>query len=684
MRKFANFIVNHKKLIIIFYIIIVVLSLVVRNFVFIEYDLSSYLPKDMESIKGRDILQKEFNIKGTAALMVKGKEFYEIKNLKNEIKNIPGVKDVIWLDDVEDINKPREFMDKNISKRFIKEDYSLLQIQFLEGNDDLSTSKALDQIEKITSGEYYLGGQATTSKDMQDTTSKEILYYSLVAFIIISIILLLSSSSYYEPILFFITIGTAIAINMGTNLIFGKVSSNTHAVASILQLAVSMDYSIFLFNRFHEELNSKDKKEAMIVAIEKTFSSVSASALTTVGGFLALAAMKYGMGKDMGFVLAKGVLLSLLCVVTLMPCLILVTEERFSRYKHKILLPQFNKISKWSVSLRYVVLILAALIAVPAFLAQSKLQYYYSTEKTLWSKSKSVVSNNKIRQVFGKNNELILVIPKGDKTKIKSLIQDIKSMEGIESVEGIYSMIDETIPDMMIPREVKDTFESDKYTYYILNLNYDIEGKETSEGIKEISKMASKYYKEWYLTGEPAVYSDLKEVTSKDFSNVNIISTIIIGLILMVTFKSIMLPLILIFVIQLGIWINLSIPYFQGITLNFISFIIIGAIQLGATVDYAILVTSRYRENLESMLPLEAMEKTIKDTGRSVLTSSLILMAGTFSVSLITTIKSASELTLLIGRGAFLSLLLVYILLPAMLLFFNPLIKYTTIKWPRH
>lgn len=682
MRKFAVFIVKHRKFIIGFYMILILLSIVGMQFVSIEYDLSSYLPKEINSIRGKNKLSEDFNINGTASLMVKEKELYKVLEIKEDIKNIPGITSVIWLDDVEDINKPREFMDKNLSKRFITEDYSLLQIQFKEGNDTLNTRNAIDKIDEIVKVEHYIGGQAAVSKDMQDTTSREIIYYSVVAFVIISIILLMSSRAYYEPILFFITIGVAILLNMGSNALFGSVSSNTHSVANILQLAVSMDYSIFLLHRFHEESETRDKESAMVEAISKTFSSVSASALTTVGGFLALVVMKYGMGKDMGLVLAKGVFFSLISVVTLMPCLILVTEG-LNKYTHKILLPDFKNISGWMVKRRHIALIIALLLVIPAFLGQSKLKYYYSTEKTLSSKSNSVLANEKIESIFGKSNELILIVPKEDKVKIKNLSEEIKALDKVESVQGLYSMVDETLPDFLIPEEVKKTFESPKYTYFILNILGEIEGVETTKVIEDIQSAANKYTDDWYLTGEAAVYMDLQKVTSKDFERVTIISIIIIGLILLFTFKSLSLPLILVFVIQLGIWINLSIPYFMGSKLNFISFIIIGAIQLGATVDYAILFTSRYEENLKEFKPIEAMKKTIGDTGRSVLTSALILMAGTLSVSFITTIKSASELTLLIGRGAFISLLLVYILLPALLLALAPIIKPTTIGWPK-
>ena len=578
--------------------------------------------------------------------------------------------------------KQEDFFDEKFSKNFRVDDYNLLQIEFYEGNDEKSTQKALEKIDNMIPVEHYIGGPAAISKSMQDTVAKEMPLYSIAGFIIIFIILFMSSSSYFEPILFFIVLGIAILLNMGTNFIFGRISTNTHSVASVLQLAVSMDYSIFLLHRFHEELQSKGKKEAMIEAIEKTFSSVSASALTTVGGFLALVAMNYGIGKDMGLVLAKGVFLSLITVITLLPILALATEDKLNKYKHKILLPSFNKSAKYMVKIHYVVLALALLILIPAFLGQSKLSYYYSTEKTLPKTSEAMVANKKINEVFGENSELVLIVPKLDRISLNSLAKELKQVKGISAVEGLYTSVDATLPDILIPQMLRDRFETDKYTYFVLNLKSVLEGEQAKQALDSVNSVASNYSKEHYLTGEASIYQDLSTVTSTDFTKINIISIILIGLVLLVAFKSITLPIILVFVIQLGIWINLSIPYFQGIELNFISFIIIGAIQLGATVDYAILFTSRYKENLEVLKPIEAAIQTIKNTGRAILTSALILFAGTISVSYITTIRSASELTLLIARGAMISLVLVFILLPALLLLLNKLIKYTTIGWP--
>lgn len=683
MERIARFIVNHKKSIIIFYLISVCLSVIGTRFVKVEYDMSSYLSKEMNSIQGRDILDKEFDIKGTAEVLLEDKEIFEVLELKNKITKLPGVKSVVWLDDVEDTKKPLDFIDRTIRERFIRGNFSLLQIQFNDSNSSKATAIALNNVEKLLDGKYYIGGQAAVSRETQNTTSKEMIYYSIVAVVIISIILLISTSSYFEPLLFFAAIGVAIILNMGTNMIFGKISSMTYSVSNILQLAVSMDYSIFLLHRYHEELQYRNDKEAMIEAIVKTFSSVSASALTTVAGFLALVIMKYGIGKDIGLVLAKGVFLSLISIITFLPCVVLITDKRFGKSRHKILLPTFNKLSKVIVNSRHITIIIAILITIPAFLGQTKLKYYYSDEKTLSNDKKTVVANQKINEVFDKNNELVLIIPRTERIEINSLIDEVKQVDGILTVDGLYTMVDRAIPEAFVPETVKKNFLSDKYTYFIIGIDAAKEGDGPKKIIGDLRTVLDNTKVKYYITGEPAIYLDLQEVTSGDFNSVAIISIILIGLILLITFKSILLPIILVFAIQLGIWVNLSIPYFQGDVVNFITFIVIGAIQLGATVDYAILLTSRFKENLVDLPSVEAMKKTISDTGRSVLTSVLILSSATFSVYFIATIKSAAEMTLLIGRGAILSLVLVYTLLPALLIAFNKLISITSIAWPK-
>lgn len=684
LSNIARFIVKHKKLILVFYILLAVLSLIGNRFVNINYDLSSYLPDELNSIKGKTILEEDFGIKGTANILFKNMSFNEISNYVDQIQDIQGIKDVIWLGSAVDILTPEDFMEDMAKDEFVSGDANLIQVFFHNHNDTMETVQAMEDLKALIGEEGMVGGTAAVSRDIRSITDKEVILYSVVAFIIISIILFISMESFIEPILFFATIGVAIALNLGTNALFKSVSYMTHSIASILQLAVSMDYSIFLLHRFMDEKSKHDSKdEAMIVAVKKTFVSILASSLTTVGGFLALVSMKYGIGKDMGLVLAKGVLFSLITVVTLLPVLILIFDNQIEKYKHKVYFPNFKRMGPFIIKYRVVFLIIVAIITVPAFLAQSNLEYYYAEERVIPITSDSIVANEEIDKLFENKNQLALLIPKENKLKELNLLDKIEGLNGVKSVRGLYSMVDITLPESFLPNEVKDNFLSDDYSMINIVLNRPMEGPSTQLVLDGIRELASSEYGEYYLTGEAAVYSDFKEVTSKDFNKVTILSIIIISGIILLAFKSIAIPFILVFIIQLGIWINLSIPYLLGNELNFISFIIIGAIQLGATVDYAILYTSRFRENLETLPRKEAALTTIKDTGASILTSALILFTGTLSISLITSIKNAAELTLLIARGAMISLVLVLAVLPSILIIFNKFVASTTIGWPK-
>ena len=681
----TNFIVKQKKLIIFLYIILSLLAFIGSRFVEVNYDLSLYLPQSLNSIEGKNILEEEFGIGGTAYVLIKDESFNEIENLVKDINTIEGIKEVIWLGTVEDIFKPEDFMDENIKKEFLSENSNLIQIHFSNPNDSLETVEGVEEIQNILGEKGVVGGPAAVSKDLQYITSKEVIYYSLVAFVIISIILFLSLESFIEPILFFIAIGVAIILNMGTNIVFDNISYTTHSVAAIIQLAVSMDYSIFLLHRYMEEKeNHRDNNQAMIVAIEKTFNSVLSSSMTTVAGFLALIVMKYTIGRDIGLVLAKGVLFSLISVMTLLPVLILLFDKAIEKYKHKVFLPSFNKLANFIIRRKYVLLIIGIIIAIPSYLAQSNVKYYYANEKVLPETSDSNMAIREINQLFSNKNQLALLLPKGDKLKENQLTEELKNIEGVGDVKGMYSMVDIVIPETFIPEDVKENFQSKNYSLININLNLPMEGDITKDSLNQIKTKVSNYYDKWYLTGESAIYSDLQETTAKDFRNVSILSIVLITSIILIAFKSISIPIILVFIIELGIWINLAIPYIQGKILNFISFIIIGAIQLGATVDYAILFTSRYRENLEKINDRnKAAIETIVDTGRPILTSALILFTGTFSVYLITSMTNAKELTLLIGRGAIISLILVLMVLPSLLIIFHKVISISTINWPK-
>lgn len=663
MKKIAKFIVNNNKKIISFYLVLIIISAIAMQQVTINSDLSSYLPNSSMTKQGQKILEDDFNMLGQAVLAVKNKEMYEISAIVKEIESLDGVKNVIWLGKYEDTKKPVEFMNEETVSKFVKEDAYILNIFLEHSNNSSETFEIMDTIDEMIDGEYYLGGSAMKSKGVLESALSELPKYLILSVIIIFIILLVSTSSYFEPIFFLITIGVSIVVNMGTNIFLGDVSAVTFSATAILQLALSMDYSIFLLHTFHDErAGGKNLREAMKNAITTTFTSISASALTTAGGFIALLLMRYGMGADLGIVLAKGVFFSLIAVITLQPCLIILFDSVIEKYTHKVYLPTFKKVASFSVKYRYVILAAALLIVIPAFQAQSRVDYNYLSavkESGEESELKTIVENL--------GTQAIVIAPNDNKAIHEDYIENIRNLDYVNSITGLYTIVDKTIPDSFIPKEVLDSYTTDDYTYYIIELLGDREDKTSFEAINSISNISEKYFQEWYISGDTQAAKDLSEVTPKDFVKVAAASAIIIFFILLLAFRSIKYPILLVFVIELGIWINLSITYFMGANINFISYIIISSIQLGATVDYAILLTDKYRKYESTMLVKDAVRNAVKDSGRSILVSALIIFSSCLSVHYITSNLAVGEITLLIGRGALISTFLVIILLPALL-----------------
>ncbi|NLJ78655.1 MAG: MMPL family transporter, partial [Tissierellia bacterium] len=560
MSWLSNAIVNHKKTIIFLYIALCLISFIGSRFVEVNYGLSAYLPRDLNSILGLNILEDEFGIAGQGYALIEDQPLMDIERMVEEIQAIDGVEDAIWLGTAEDIFKPEEFMEEEIKREFLAEGSNLIQIHFTGPDDSLQTVNAVESIQDIIGDRGLTGGPAVVSKDLQHIVAKEVVYYSIVAFVIISIILFISLESFIEPILFFIAIGAAIALNMGTNLIFDSVSFTTHSVAAIIQLAVSMDYSIFLLHRYMDEKkNSDDRDGAMAVAIDKTFISILSSSATTIAGFLALLVMKYTIGRDIGLVLAKGVFFSLITVVTLLPVMILLLDAMIEKYKHRVFLPTFKSTAVFIIRRKYMLLLIAILIAIPAYLGQANVEYYYTNEKVLPETSDSSRGTRAIDHLFSNKNRLALLLPNGERLDEMRLIEELEDIEGVGSVRGLYSMVESSIPESFIPDEVRDSFQSDNYSLINVDLRLPMEGDITRNALERIEVDVSKYYDEWYLTGEAAIYSDLQKTTSRDFINVTILSIVLITTIVMIAFRSIAIPVILVFIIQLGIWINLAI-----------------------------------------------------------------------------------------------------------------------------
>lgn len=680
MKLFANFIVNHKKLIIVIFSLLFLITFILMILVPQNYDMSKYLPEDAQSKKGVDILQEEFAYNGQAYAYLDKVSIQEAIIIGNQIEQVNGVDRVIWLDDYYDLTIPLNQFDQQVVNSYYSNEHALLQIIFVEHDYHESTREAVLAIEQLLGENDGLSGSAIDASNTVNSIGSNILWGIIIAVIIIIAILIAFTHSVFEVILFLVTTGVAIVLNMGTNIIFGEISYITFASASILQLAISMDYSIFLLHRFAEEKEKTDDvKLAMRRAISGSMKAIFSSATTTIAGFLALIFMSYTIGMDMGLVLAKGILISLISVLALLPVLALMSTKMIDKSSHRILLPSFKKMQqKLGGRVKILLLILVLLMTFVSYLAQSQndFDFYAKTGDN----EEQLYVNQQISEVFGVPNQVILLLPKGDMTNEVGLVNNLTDMDGINSIQGYYSLIDPTLPEELIPEFIKDEFFSENYSRYIIDIGGEIESDETFLKLEEIETIVLNNYDEYYITGNSKVVMDMKQVTTEDFKIVNLLSILGVGLIILLAFKSISIPLILLLVIESSIFINMSIPYYSGQSMMFIGYMIVSAVQLGATIDYAILLTNYYQEGRKILPPKKAAIYAVEKSGHSIFTSAVVLAAAGLTISFVFTQPELSQLGILIGRGALISLAMVLLILPQLLSMLDKFINKTTLK----
>ncbi|SPZ50043.1 Putative membrane protein ydgH [Sarcina ventriculi] len=680
MERLVNGILKYKKSILVFFILATVISLFTSSMVNINYNIMDYLPEEAPSTKALDVMNEEYD-KGAANVRVVLKDVSIVDALKykEKIKKVDGVDDIQWLDDVVNIKEPLELQNQDTIESWYKNNEALFSITVNEDNEE----SAIDEIGEIIGENGMISGSAVNIVFAQETTEKELIKMMVILIPIILIILFLTTSSWFEPVLFLSTIGIAIIINSGTNLILGEISFVTKAAGSILQLAVSMDYSIFLLHRFSEFRNEGlAVKEAMKEAILKSVSSILSSGLTTVVGFAALIVMKFKIGPDMGFVMLKAICLSLISVLVLLPVLALYCYKLIDKTQHKSFMPKFNKFAKVSYKFRHISIILFLLLLIPCFLAQQNNSFSYGASEIYSDESTKIGHDTAaINKEFGKTNPLVLMVPKGDLVSERALCDELENIDKITSITSYAETVGITIPTEYVPDDTLSQLISDNYSRFIIVANVKVEGDETFALIDEIRNLAYKYYNDsYYFLGESVNTLDLKETIEDDNKKVNAISIIAIMIILLLTFKSLSLPIILVLVIEFSIWSNLTFNYFIGNDVFYIAYLIISSIQLGATIDYAILFTNRYIENRETMNKKEATQATISTTTVSILTSASILATAGIILGEISTNSIIAQLGILIGRGAILSLILVLFVLPALLMLLDKLIAKTTKK----
>lgn len=680
MERLVNGILKYKKSILVFFILATVISLFTSSMVNINYNIMDYLPEEAPSTKALDVMNEEYD-KGAANVRVVLKDVSIVDALKykEKIKKVDGVDDIQWLDDVVNIKEPLELQNQDTIESWYKNNEALFSITVNEDKEE----SAIDKIGEIIGENGMISGSAVNIVFAQETTEKELIKMMVILIPIILIILFLTTSSWFEPVLFLSTIGIAIIINSGTNLILGEISFVTKAAGSILQLAVSMDYSIFLLHRFSEFRNEGlAVKEAMKEAILKSVSSILSSGLTTVVGFAALIVMKFKIGPDMGFVMLKAICLSLISVLVLLPVLALYCYKLIDKTQHKSFMPKFNKFAKVSYKFRHISIILFLLLLIPCFLAQQNNSFSYGASEIYSDESTKIGHDTAaINKEFGKTNPLVLMVPKGDLVSERALCDELENIDKITSITSYAEIVGITIPTEYVPDDTLSQLISDNYSRFIIVANVKVEGDETFALIDEIRNLAYKYYDDsYYFLGESVNTLDLKETIEDDNKKVNAISIIAIMIILLLTFKSLSLPIILVLVIEFSIWSNLTFNYFIGNDVFYIAYLIISSIQLGATIDYAILFTNRYIENRETMNKKEATQATISTTTVSILTSASILATAGIILGEISTNSIIAQLGILVGRGAILSLILVLFVLPALLMLLDKLIAKTTKK----
>ena len=668
MNKLSKAIVRGRFIFLGIFIVAIVLSLIAIPKVGQNTDITSYLPEDMDTVEGLQLMKEEFGMDSTIVLTIKDKSIEEMETIIGNIMTVEHIGDVMWLGLFADLEtKDISTLDPKLLDMFYVNDTFVIFITLAIGSTEPGAITALNEIESFCSGNYFLGGSAVQSKDMIESSLGESVLYVTVGIIIILIILLLTTRSYIEPFIFLITIGIAILINMGTNIFFGEISIITYAAAAILQLALAMDYSVFMMHTYQEEKERLgDSFLAMESAIPKTFKSVFSSALTTIGGFLALFCMRFTIGMDLGAVLAKGVFLSLLTVIFLQPVLILIFDKLLEKTKHKMIFPKFNKIAYGTVSARNVIVIIGLVVLIPAMIGSSMVQYNYLKMAEI---PEPVNEAHATQLEMG--SQIIVIVPDTKMSVQYSFLQQANNVDGINQVIGKYSFVPPifapAIPDML-----NDAFTSENnYTYYMIMLEGSDEDPTTQGILSEITDICDATFSNFYITGNPQAIKDLASITPTDLQVVNVVSAAIIFLILLLSMRKFGLSLLILIIVELGIFINLSITAFTGTSINFMSYIIISAIQLGATVDYAIYLVNKYIENRKTMGNSVAVYRSILDSTQTILTCMLILASACLSVFFISTNLIVGEITMLIARGAALSAVLVLVLLPACLLVFG-------------
>ena len=669
MQKFGRGVVKLRVPILIVSVLLLIPSIFGFLSTRINYDILSYLPSDIETMKGQDI-------------MLDGMDDKDVEKVKEKIEKVDHVCDVLWYDTLADVSLPKEVLPDDIYDFFNTDNSTMMAVFFDEATSADGSLEAVKEIRSIAGEQCFVSGMSSVVEDIKDLTMQEAPMYVVIAVILTSIILALTMDSFLIPLFFMLSVGMAIIYNMGTNFIQGEISFITEALAAVLQLAVTIDYSIFLWHSYKEEKEKHpgDNKEAMAVAIGKTITSVVSSSITTVAGFLALCFMSYELGMDMGIVMAKGVVIGVICCITVLPSMILVFDKALEKTMHKDLVPSLEKPSKFIIKHHAAFIVLFIVVLIPAVYGQINTNVYYNLTDTLPKDLNSVIANTKLDEEYNMaTTHMLLVDADMEPKEVNSMLDEMGKVDGVSFSMSLDTLIGPSIPREIVPESVTKILKSDKWQLMLIGSEYKVASDEENAQIDELSKILKSYDKDGMLIGEAAATKDLIDITDHDFKVVNIVSIAAIFIIILIALRSVSLPIILVAVIEFAITVNMGVPCFTNTTIPFIASVVIGTIQLGATVDYAILMTTRYKtERNAGKDKHEAVTIALSTSMKSIMVSALGFFASTFGVGVYSSVDMISQLCTLMSRGAIISMITVICILPSMLMLFDKVIINTT------
>ena len=684
MIRFGKWVVKHRSLILIIGILLLIPSAFGYFHTRVNYDILNYLPDEIDTMKGQEIMVDEFGTGAFSMCVVEGMSDKDISKMRKEMCKVDGVKDVLWYDSFLDLSVPVEMLPDSIKDVFINKDADST-ILFVLYPNSISADETMDAIEslrKVMNKQCYLSGMSAVVTDTKNLSNKETPIYVLIAVILSTIVLALAMDSAIIPVFFLLSIGMAIVYNLGTNVFKGEISYVTQALAAVLQLGVTMDYSIFLWHSYEEkqQVYPGEKGRAMAHAISNTISSVVGSSITTVAGFIALCFMSFTLGMDLGVVMAKGVVFGVICCVTVLPSMILIFDNAIEKTKHKVILPDLSGISKWVTQHFYIFLILFFVLIGPAVYGYTHNTVYYDLAGTLPESLESITANNKLEEQYHMGATHMVLLDANTPTKdVVKMTKEMEKVDGVKAVLGLDSIVGSTIPKDMLPDQIREVFESGKYKMLLIMSEYKVASDEVNEQCDTLKQMVKDCDENGMLIGEAPCTKDLIETTDEDFKMVSAVSIGVIFVIIAFVFKSITLPVILVAVIEFAIFINMGIPTYTKTAIPFIASIVIGTIQLGATVDYAILMTNKYkRARHDGLEKKEAVIEGMKGSVQSIIVSALSFFAATFGVGMYSNIDMISSLCTLMARGALISMVVVILLLPTMFMIFDKVIIHTS------